>query len=94
MVGALYFILFNGDYITLKRAKAILERLEEKGFASGNVIFGIGSYTYQFATRDNFGFALTLELKNLQKAYFALNMKRALWFSSINNLKKMRPKGL
>ncbi|MCP4970555.1 MAG: nicotinate phosphoribosyltransferase [Arcobacter sp.] len=50
--------LIYGDSITLERAKDILERLEEKGFASGNVVFGVGSYTYQFATRDNFGFAM------------------------------------
>jgi nicotinamide phosphoribosyltransferase len=28
------------------------------GFASINVVFGIGSYTYQYNTRDTFGFAL------------------------------------
>ena len=50
--------LIYGDSITLERAQAILQRLEEKGFASTNVVFGIGSYTYQYATRDNFGFAM------------------------------------
>jgi nicotinamide phosphoribosyltransferase len=50
--------LIYGDSITLERAEAILERLEEKGFASTNVVFGIGSYTYQYVTRDNFGFAM------------------------------------
>lgn len=50
--------LIYGDSITLERAKAILERLEAKGFASGNVVFGIGSYTYEYVTRDTFGFAM------------------------------------
>lgn len=50
--------LIYGDSITLERAQAILERLEKKGFASTNVVFGIGSYTYQHVTRDNFGFAM------------------------------------
>lgn len=50
--------LIYGDSITLERAQEILERLERKGFASGNVVFGIGSYTYQYVTRDNFGFAV------------------------------------
>ena len=50
--------LIYGDSITLDRAQAILEMLEEKGFASRNIVFGVGSYTYQFATRDNFGFAM------------------------------------
>jgi nicotinamide phosphoribosyltransferase len=50
--------LIYGDSITLDRAKMILEGLEAKGFASGNIVLGIGSYTYQFVTRDTFGFAV------------------------------------
>lgn len=50
--------LIYGDSITLERAQAILEQLEAKGFAASNVVFGIGSYTYQYATRDTFGFAV------------------------------------
>ena len=50
--------LIYGDSITTKRALEILTRLEEKGFASGNVVFGVGSYTYQCNTRDTFGFAV------------------------------------
>lgn len=50
--------LIYGDSITLKRAEEILRRLADKGFASCNVVFGIGSYTYQYNTRDTFGFAM------------------------------------
>lgn len=50
--------LIYGDSITLQRAQDILQRLADKGFASGNVVFGIGSYTYQYNTRDTFGFAV------------------------------------
>jgi nicotinamide phosphoribosyltransferase len=50
--------LIYGDSITLERAQAILEILEAKGFASGNIVFGVGSYTYQYVTRDSFGFAM------------------------------------
>ena len=50
--------LIYGDSITLERAEAILGRLEAKGFASGNIVFGVGSYTYQYVTRDSFGFAM------------------------------------
>ncbi len=50
--------LIYGDAITLKRAEEIMSRLEAKGFASTNVVFGIGSYTYQYNTRDTFGYAL------------------------------------
>lgn len=50
--------LIYGDSITTKRCLEILERLEAKGFASGNVTMGIGSYTYQMNSRDTFGFAV------------------------------------
>jgi nicotinamide phosphoribosyltransferase len=50
--------LIYGDSITLERADQILSRLKAKGFASSNVVFGIGSYTYQYVTRDSFGFAM------------------------------------
>lgn len=50
--------LIYGDSITTKRAEEILSRLAEKGFASGNIVFGVGSYTYQCNTRDTFGFAV------------------------------------
>lgn len=36
--------LIYGDSITTKRAEEILRRLADKGFASGNVVFGVGSY--------------------------------------------------
>lgn len=52
-VGVIY-----GDAITRDRAKRICEALMTKGFASTNVVYGIGSYTYQFNTRDTFGFAM------------------------------------
>jgi nicotinamide phosphoribosyltransferase len=50
--------LIYGDSITLKRAQQILETLEENNFASANVVFGIGSFTYQYNTRDSFGMAM------------------------------------
>ena len=52
-IGAIY-----GDSITLERATQICERLKQKGFASTNVVLGIGSFTYQYNTRDTFGFAM------------------------------------
>lgn len=59
-IGAIY-----GDSITLQRAEQICERLAAKGFASTNVVYGIGSFTYQGAitpdaivTRDTHGFAV------------------------------------
>lgn len=52
-IGAIY-----GDSITPERAIAIYTRLAEKGFAVNNCTLGVGSYTYQYNTRDTFGFAL------------------------------------
>lgn len=52
-IGAIY-----GDSITLERATQICKRLKQKGFASTNVVLGIGSFTYQYNTRDTFGFAM------------------------------------
>jgi nicotinamide phosphoribosyltransferase len=50
--------LIYGDSITLERAYDILSRMEKAGFASTNVVFGIGSYTYEYVTRDTFGLAM------------------------------------
>lgn len=51
-IGAIY-----GDSITLDRQIQIYERLAAKGFASTNIVLGVGSFTYQMNTRDTFGFA-------------------------------------
>jgi nicotinamide phosphoribosyltransferase len=47
-----------GDGVTLKRAEQICERLKDKGFASTNIVLGIGSYTMGYCTRDNQGSAM------------------------------------
>jgi nicotinamide phosphoribosyltransferase len=52
-IGVIY-----GDSITLDRCQKICSQLMHKGFASTNVVFGIGSYTYQHVTRDSLGFAM------------------------------------
>tara|TARA_R110000772_G_scaffold37941_3_gene89820 strand:- start:2096 stop:3235 length:1140 start_codon:yes stop_codon:yes gene_type:complete len=51
-IGAIY-----GDSINLARAVSMYTRLEAKGFASTNIVLGIGSYTLQMVTRDTHGFA-------------------------------------
>lgn len=50
--------LIYGDSITLNRCRAICHGLKELGFASTNVVLGIGSYTYQYVTRDTYGLAM------------------------------------
>lgn len=52
-IGTIY-----GDSITVERCEEICKQLSKKGFAVSNCTFGIGSYTYQYNTRDTFGFAL------------------------------------
>lgn len=50
--------LIYGDSITLERQHQIYSQLEDKGFAATNLVLGIGSYTYQFKSRDSLGFAM------------------------------------
>ena len=52
-IGCVY-----GDSITPEIAETISYRLMKIGFATVNVGLGIGSYTYQYMTRDTLGFAL------------------------------------
>ena len=50
--------LIYGDSITPQRAHDILERMYIMGFASSNIVFGIGSYAYNYCTRDTLGYAV------------------------------------
>jgi nicotinamide phosphoribosyltransferase len=53
-VGAIY-----GDAISLDRADRILDRcIHEIGLSPYSVVFGIGSYTYEYVTRDTYGMAM------------------------------------
>jgi nicotinamide phosphoribosyltransferase len=64
-IGAIY-----GDSITIDRAEEICKRLEAKGFASTNIVLGVGSFTYQFNTRDTFGFAMKATYVEVNKPKF------------------------
>lgn len=52
-VGNIY-----GDSITRDRAEEIADRLRRKGFASDSFVLGVGSFTYQYVTRDTYGHAM------------------------------------
>jgi nicotinamide phosphoribosyltransferase len=52
-VGVIY-----GDAMNYDRISDICSRLEAKGFSMESLVFGLGSYGYQFQTRDTFGFAM------------------------------------
>ncbi len=48
-----------GDSITVERADQILTRMiDELGISPYNMVFGIGSYTYEYVTRDTYGWAM------------------------------------
>jgi nicotinamide phosphoribosyltransferase len=50
--------LIYGDSITPERQDQILSGLAKNGYASDNVVLGIGSFNYQYVTRDTHGFAI------------------------------------
>ena len=69
-IGCIY-----GDAITMERCQRICRQLETKGFASTNMVYGIGSYTYQHNTRDTFGFTL-------KSTYARINGKEQFLFKN------------
>lgn len=65
--------LIYGDSMNYDRIKDINERLMAKGFATTNWVAGLGSYGYQYQTRDTFGFAMkatNVVIDGEQKAIF------------------------
>lgn len=67
-IGAIY-----GDGVTYEKMVKILEGLEAKGFASSNIVFGVGAQTYQRNTRDTLGFAIkatSITINGAEKAIF------------------------
>ncbi|MEG9500010.1 nicotinate phosphoribosyltransferase [Mannheimia indoligenes] len=67
-IGAIY-----GDGVTYEKMVKILEGLETKGFASSNIVFGVGAQTYQRNTRDTLGFAIKatyITINGVEKAIF------------------------
>lgn len=79
-IGVVY-----GDSITPDRAERICERLMKKGFASSNIILGVGSYTYQYVTRDTFGFALKGTAEEVDGKFKAIQKRPA---TDTGNFKK------
>ena len=52
-IGAIY-----GDSITLSLQEKISQKLFDMQYASTNVVYGLGSFTFQYNTRDTFGHAM------------------------------------
>ena len=67
-IGVIY-----GDGVTYDKMSKILAGLKNKGFASSNVVFGVGAQTYQNNTRDTLGFAIkatSIIINGKEKAIF------------------------
>lgn len=67
-IGAIY-----GDGVNFEKTVRILNGLKAKGFASSNLVFGVGSLTYQNNTRDTLGFATkatAIIINGVEKAIF------------------------
>lgn len=65
--------LIYGDAMNFARINDICRRLEAKGFSSENVVFGLGSFGYQYQTRDTYGFAMkatNVVIEGEEKAIF------------------------
>jgi nicotinamide phosphoribosyltransferase len=63
-IGVIY-----GDAINMKRQRMIYKRLEDKKFAATNLVLGIGSFTYQCATRDNLGIAMKATYCEIEETF-------------------------
>lgn len=50
--------LIYGDGITYARAESITDNLMRQGYASTTVVFGFGSFTFQYQSRDTFMMAV------------------------------------
>lgn len=49
-VGAIY-----GDGINIEEQHRILQGMMDNGYASSNIVMGLGSFAYQYVTRDTYG---------------------------------------
>lgn len=82
-VGAIY-----GDSIDLREQMKILSGLKNNGFSTDNIVLGIGSFTYQYVTRDTFGFvckATNCTVNGVDRAIFK-NPKTGAWKKSHKGL--------
>ncbi|OOF71462.1 nicotinate phosphoribosyltransferase [Rodentibacter caecimuris] len=67
-IGVIY-----GDGVNYEKMVRILTGLQQKGYASNNLVFGVGSQTYQANTRDTLGFAIkatSMMINGQEKAIF------------------------
>lgn len=79
-IGVVY-----GDSITYEIANLIFEKLKKLGYASSNITLGVGSYTYQYNTRDTLGIVVKTtavrvngEWRQIQKSPITDQNKKSL----------------
>lgn len=77
--------VLQGDAVTLKNVGSILRKLEENGFASTNLVVGIGAFSMAYMTRDSLGMALkaTYAIIDGEEKFIEKDPK-----TDLNNLKK------
>lgn len=64
-IGSIY-----GDSINIDRGEQICQRLADKELASINWVAGIGSFTYQYVTRDTDGWAMKATYGEVATSWF------------------------
>lgn len=79
--------LIYGDSITLERAGQICERLKRAKFASTNIVFGIGSFTYAYVTRDTDGYAVKATFVRIKDQDYSIFKKPATGDGTKNSAK-------
>lgn len=65
--------LIYGDSMTPERVHSIMTKLVNKGFATTNVVFGVGSYSLQYLTRDSLGMAVKATYAEVNGKGYALS---------------------
>lgn len=64
--------LIYGDAININTMTRILSRLKTNGFCSSNVVFGVGSFEFQFVTRDTLGIAMKATAGKVKGKHYSI----------------------
>lgn len=65
--------LIYGDSMTYARVDEMFARMKAAGFATNNIVVGLGSFSYQYVTRDTYGMAVkatSVVIEGKRKAIF------------------------
>lgn len=87
-IGTIY-----GDGIDTQELLRILDGMKKNGFASTNVVIGMGSYTYQYVTRDTLGTvckATYVEVNGVGRPIYK-TPKTGAWKKSHKGLLRVNP---